>query len=159
MPMDPKLRNRIIVAAGGGVIALSAAVVGWFEGKSNVAYLDPVAIPTICYGYTPNVRLGDRKTDAECDALLLEEIGRALAVVDASVTGPMTESRRAAFASFVYNVGSGNFRRSSVLRLINQGDVRGSCDALLKWVNAGGKKLAGLVKRREAERELCLAPR
>ena len=69
----------------------------------------------------------------------------------------LPEPPRAALASFVYNVGEGNFARSTLLRKLNQGDLRGACHELSRWVYAGGRKLNGLVSRRATERELCLA--
>ncbi|KPO22290.1 glycoside hydrolase family protein, partial [Escherichia coli] len=61
-----------------------------------------------------------------------------------------------ALYSFVYNVGAGNFRTSTLLRKINQGDIKGACDQLRRWTYAGGKQWKGLMTRREIEREICL---
>jgi lysozyme len=69
----------------------------------------------------------------------------------------MSPSRKAAYTSFAYNVGIEAFCRSSVAWKFNGGDSVGSCDALLLYVKAKGITLPGLVKRREQERELCLA--
>ncbi|WP_249974817.1 glycoside hydrolase family protein, partial [Escherichia coli] len=63
---------------------------------------------------------------------------------------------RGALYSFVYNVGAGNFRTSTLLRKINQGDIKGACDQLRRWTYAGGKQWKGLMTRREIEREICL---
>lgn len=154
--MPSELKRRIAAGVAAGALAVAIPVVSWFEGRSNDAYLDPVGIPTICEGITKGVQLGQRKTDTECDALLLEELRSALSTVDSKVKVPMPDTRRAALASFVYNVGAGAFSSSTLVRKLNSGDVRGGCDELLRWVLADGKRLPGLVKRREAERELCL---
>lgn len=151
------LRNRIAAGALSGVIGMAGALVVWFEGRSLVAYLDPVGIPTICEGVTQGVRLGDVATPAECDALLEKELTIALSAVERQVRVPLPDARRAALASFVYNVGEGQFSRSTLLRKLNAGDAAGACAELSRWVYAGGKQLAGLVKRRAAERELCEA--
>ncbi|WP_149019871.1 lysozyme, partial [Escherichia coli] len=66
------------------------------------------------------------------------------------------ETTRGALYSFVYNVGAGNFRTSTLLRKINQGDIKGACDQLRRWIYAGGKQWKGLMTRREIEREVCL---
>ncbi len=66
------------------------------------------------------------------------------------------ETTRGALYSFVYNVGAGNFRTSTLLRKINQGDINGACDQLRRWTYAGGKQWKGLMTRREIEREVCL---
>lgn len=138
-----------------GALALAVPIAAFYEGNSLSAYLDPVGIPTICYGSTSGVRLGQTKTQAECDALLAAELGEAIAAVDRLSRQPQPDTRRAALGSFVYNVGPGAFQRSSLLRKLNAGDVAGACAELSRWVYAGGKRLAGLVKRRAAERELC----
>ena len=148
---------RLASAALAATLAIATPFVAGYEGRSLVAYVDPVGIPTICYGHTADVKLGQTKTAAECDALLAGELGRAIEAVNRLATVQMPDTRRAALASFVYNVGEGAFARSTMLRKLNAGDTRGACDELRKWVLAGGKKLGGLVRRREAERELCLS--
>ena len=149
------LRNKIAIGALTGVLGMTGALVTWFEGRSLVAYFDPVGIPTICEGVTQGVKLGDRATPAQCDQLLQRELRIALTAVDRQVRVPLPDTRRAALGSFVYNVGEGQFSSSTLLRLLNSGDERGACAQLSRWVYAGGKQLAGLVNRRAAERELC----
>ena len=132
------------------------SVVAYFEGYRPVAYLDPVSIPTICYGHTATARIGQTKTQAECDELLKSDLGEALEAVDRQLPNapPLV---RAAFGSFVYNVGAGAFNRSTLLRKAMAGDWVGACNELTRWVYAGGRQLPGLVARRQAERELCLS--
>lgn len=149
------LRNKIVIGALTGVLGMTGALVTWFEGRSLVAYLDPVGIPTICDGVTLGVKLGDRATPDQCDQLLQRELRIALTAVDRQVRVPLPDTRRAALGSFVYNVGEGQFSRSTLLRLLNAGDTRGACAQLSRWIYASGKKLAGLANRRAAERELC----
>jgi len=127
-----------------------------FEGKHNVVYLDPPGIPTICYGHTQDVVLGQKASDAECEAFLRADMLKANTVIDRVVKVPLPDARRAALISFVYNTGEGRFVKSTLLRKLNAGNTRGACDELLRWVYAGGKKLPGLVKRRAAEHELCV---
>ncbi|MOA23784.1 Lysozyme RrrD [compost metagenome] len=114
-----------------------------------------MGIPTICYGSTAAVRMGQTRTQAECDALLAAELGEAIVAVDRLSKRPQPDTRRAALGSFVYNVGASAFERSTLLRKLNGGDVAGACAELSRWVYAGSTRLAGLVKRRAAERELC----
>ncbi|HAA40895.1 MAG TPA: lysozyme [Pseudomonas sp.] len=152
--MSP-LKQRILAVSLAGSTGMAGVLVSNFEGRSLVAYLDPVGIPTICEGVTRGVRLGQSKTPAQCDALLQQELTVAMAGVDRNVTKPQPETRRAALASFVYNVGEPQFKASTLLRKLNAGDARGACAELSRWVYAGGQKLQGLVNRRAAERELC----
>lgn len=135
---------------------IALPVVAYFEGKENRAYLDPVNVVTICYGHTKTAKIGQVLSDAECERLLQEDLTHALGIVDKYVTFPISDSQRAAFASFTYNLGEGNLRRSTLLKKANRGDLIGACNELPKWVYAGGKKLNGLVRRREAERQLCM---
>lgn len=149
------LRQKIAIGALTGSLGMTGALVTWFEGRSLVAYADPVGIPTICEGVTRGVSLGDMATPAQCDQLLERELNIALAAVDRQVRIPLPETRRAALGSFVYNVGESQFARSTLLRKLNAGNALGACAELSRWIYAGGKRLAGLVKRRAAERELC----
>lgn len=142
---------------GAGVLAAAVSLVAAWEGRSLVAYVDPVGIPTICEGYTHGVRLGDVATPQQCDELTAQEAGKALAVVDASVPQPLPAGVRVALASFVYNVGPGAYGGSTLLRKLRAGDIVGACNELPRWVYAGGRKLRGLERRRAAEREICLA--
>lgn len=151
-------------AAGGATLALSisVSVVKHYEGTELESYPDPVGIPTICTGHTgPTIKLHQTKTPQECEALLAGDLGTAFDAINRNVTpeinATMPPARRAALASFIFNVGEGKFRSSTLLKRLNAGETRAACDQLSLWVYAQGKKLAGLVKRRAAERELCLA--
>lgn len=148
---------KIGTKIAGGVLAAAVSLVATYEGRSLVAYLDPVSIPTICEGYTHGVKLGDVATPEECDQLTRQEVVKALAVVDGSVPRPLPDGVRVALASFVYNVGPGAYGGSTLLRMLRAGDIRGACNQLPRWVYAGGKKLRGLERRREAERQICLS--
>ena len=139
-----------------GWAAIAVACVAGFEGLRTVAYRDPVGIPTICFGETRGVKMGDRSTPDECKDLLIDRLEDFAKGVDACVTVPMSDSRKAAMVSFSYNVGVGAFCKSTLVRRLNAGDP-GACDELRKWTKAKGITLPGLVKRREEERRLCMA--
>ena len=149
------IKKRLAVASLGAALSIAAPLVSWYEGKENTAYRDPVGIVTICYGHTATAKLGQTHTDEECERLLQGDLGEAMAAVGQHVKVPLPVERRAALASFVYNVGEGAFRKSTLLRKLNQGDTAGACAELSRWVYAGGEVLPGLVKRRQTERELC----
>lgn len=142
-------------AAGAGVIALIVAFVGSWEGLRTKAYLDPVGIPTICYGYTHGVKLGQAKTVEECKGLLADEVRVAIDGVHSCVKVPLSDGELAAYTSFAYNAGTGAFCRSTLLRKLNAGDRAGACAQLSLWVNSRGRQLPGLVKRRAEERRMC----
>jgi lysozyme len=127
-----------------------------FEGVRTVAYLDPVGIPTVCFGETANVRLGDNYSIEECRKLLgtrVAEFGRA---VDKCVNSELPPARKAALVSFSYNVGQTAFCNSTLVKLLNEGKTVEACNQLPRWVKAKGITLPGLVKRREQEREMCM---
>jgi lysozyme len=148
------LPNRNKRAAGW--CALAVACVSGFEGLRTVAYSDPVGIPTICFGETKGVRLGQRATVDECRGMLADSLQIANRGVDSCVHSYLPDTRRAALVSFAYNVGVTSLCGSTLVRKLNAGDVRGACNELPRWNRAGGIVLPGLTKRREAERELCL---
>lgn len=136
----------------------AVALVGGYEGLRTTAYRDVVGIPTVCFGETRGVKMGDRYSVEECQvmlgtALVEFETGmrKCLVAPDAIKDKPYT-----AFLSVTYNIGTGAFCGSSMARLVNAGDIRGACDALLRWNKAGGRVIAGLTRRRQEERALCL---
>lgn len=149
------LRSKLTAATGAATLGLAAVVVANYEGLRTNAYLDPVGIPTICYGHTATARMGQTLSQAECDRLLEGDLGEALEAVDTLVKVPLPVERRAALASFAYNVGAGQLASSTLLRKLNAGDHAGACAELSRWVYAGGRKLSGLERRRASERELC----
>ena len=143
---------------GAAITGVVVTLVGGFEGLRTVAYRDPVGIPTICFGETKNVRMGMTATVEECKGMLTEslvehELGMAKCLRDPD---SIPDKTYGAFVSFTYNVGVGAFCKSTLARKANAGDLASACNQLLFWTRAGGIKLPGLVKRREAERELCL---
>ncbi|WP_138476156.1 lysozyme [Dyadobacter bucti] len=150
------MNSRAAGIAVAGAISFALPIVTYYEGLNLMSYLDPVGIPTICYGSTSGVKIGQTRSRSECDRLLNAELGEAISAVDRLVKVPMPDTRRAALGSFVYNVGAGAFARSTMLKKLNAGDVVGGCNELLKWVYAKGKRLKGLERRRSAEVKLCL---
>lgn len=144
---------------GGAVAAATVAVVGAFEGLRLVAYPDPATRGppwTVCYGETKGVRPGDRHTIEECKEMLVKSLETYALGVEACVKRPMPDTTYVAFVSLAYNIGTGGFCRSSVVRLYNAGDHKGACDAMLRFNRAAGVVFPGLTRRREAERKLCL---
>ena len=149
------IRNKLIGASLAATITIASTVVMHFEGNEPIAYIDPVGIPTVCFGHTKTAKIGQKKTDAECQALLEKDLLASIKDVDRLVSVSLPAERRAALVSFVYNVGGSQFARSTLLRKLNAGDVAGACKELDRWVYAGGRVLNGLVTRRAEERALC----
>lgn len=137
------------------VLSLAMPLTAQFEGVRLNAYLDSVGVPTICYGETDGVRMGDAATQSECDAMLSWRLGYYSFKVW-QIAGDLPEPTHAALSSFTYNVGVDAFANSTLRKKLDAGDIAGACNELPRWVYAGGKKLNGLIKRRTAERDLCL---
>lgn len=140
--------------------SLAVGLVGGWEGMKTRAYADKFAggIPTVCFGETRGVKMGDQYTPDECRAML----GDALVEFEQGMRKCLTNPDRipaksyVAFLSLSYNIGTGAFCRSSLARKLNAGDLRAACNELPKWNKAGGKVVKGLVNRRAEERKLCL---
>jgi lysozyme len=141
-----------------GWLAVCATLVGGFEGLATHAYPDRLAkgLPTVCYGETENVHLGDVYTPQECADMLAAKLPRYYNEIAVCIHVPISDNEKAAYTSFAYNVGSGGFCHSSTAQLLNKGKHKEACKALMSWDHAGGKQIAGLTRRRAAERDLCL---
>ena len=127
-----------------------------FEGCKLKAYVCPAGVWTIGYGHTDGVKEGDEITQQEADRLLADDVHSFSAGVQRLVTSDINRNQLGALTSFAFNVGLGNLRHSTLLRLVNKGDFVGAANQFSRWNKAGGKVLAGLTRRREAERKLFL---
>lgn len=133
-----------------------------FEGLRLNAYLCSAGVPTIGYGSTfyPNgdkVKIGDKLNDEkEAEFLLHKTVERFEKGVDRLLDKTsVTQSQFDALVSFAFNLGLGNLEKSTLLRKVKANPNDPSiADELLRWDKAGGKVLAGLTRRREAEAKL-----
>lgn len=137
------------------------ALIKSFEGLELKAYKDAVGVWTIGYGHTsmagePKVVPGMTITEAEAVEILKTDLVRYECGVKAKLAG-LTDNEYGACVSLCYNIGPGAFQKSSIVKLINEGNKQGAADAFLLWNKAGGKTLKGLVRRRQAERALFLS--
>jgi len=138
------------------------ALIRRFEGFRAEAYLCPAGVWTIGYGHTsaagpPKVKPGMRMSEPEARRVLADDVERFAHDVRAALTREVTPQQFSALVSFAYNVGSGAFRRSSVLKAVNAGDFAAVPERLSLWVKADGRTLGGLVRRRKAEGDLFAA--
>ena len=146
----------------------AAALVGivLHEGYSDRAIIPvPGDVPTIGFGTTAGVKLGDTITPPQALARALVDVQQFEGAIKTCVTVPLTQNEYDAYVSFAYNVGSRAFCQSTLVKKLNLGDFKGACDELLRWRYFQGKDCAlpenrrlcgGLVKRREAEYRQCL---
>lgn len=149
----PKAVHSIIRSAC--AVAIAVSFVSVQEGERTEAYIDIAGVPTICFGETNGVQIGDSATHEQCELLLTNKLRAAVAWVDLNIHQSMPPTRRAALASFCYNVGLGACSKSETFRLINAGDPISGCNALMNWHRAGSHRHV-LDNRRAQERELCL---
>lgn len=152
------IKNKLLVYGLSSALATSGMFIAKHEGLVLGTYLDPVGILTSCYGHVDkSLRLGQKFTEDQCLEQLAKDLSKHNSELMRRVKVPLSEQEHAAYLSFVYNVGGGNLRSSTLLRKLNSGDRVGACKELTRWVYARGIKLRGLVKRREQEKELCLS--
>lgn len=171
--MNDQLRNRLIAAGAGGVLAIAAALGAWYEGEGptervngityNVSYVDPVGIWTVCRGLTGAVAgPGKRYTAAQCrtmeEARLAQFERETRELIDHY--DQFNKWRQAALVDFAYNAGTANLAASTMRAKFNDGDELGACRELARWVkgrvNGVLTTLRGLVDRRDTEMDLCM---
>lgn len=128
-----------------------------FEGVRLIAYLDVGGIWTIGYGHTGgDVCKGLVITDSQAEALLVSDVAAAVACVNHAVRFDITQYEFDALVDFTFNAGRGNFLRSTLLTNLNAGKTEAAAAQFGLWVNAGGKPVSGLVRRRDAEERMFL---
>jgi lysozyme len=123
-----------------------------FEGCKLVAYPDSKGVPTIGWGHTAGVHLGMTCTQAQAEIWLQEDIAWAASRVNADVHVPLTQPEYDALVDFTFNCGCGNFEHSTLLKLINKNDLTDAANEFEKWDKCGGVVVAGLLRRRMAEK-------
>lgn len=155
--------KRTLVA---GLSLSAAALVGIavHEGYRNEAYIPvPGDVPTVGFGTTSGVKLGDRTDPVSALQRALTDIQKFEGALKQCVTVPLHQHEYDVFVSFSYNVGSGAFCRSTLVRKLNTGDYAGACNELLRWRFVAGRDCAipssrcsGLWRRRQDEHAKCL---
>jgi len=125
-----------------------------FEGLSLTAYQDVAGIWTNGYGNTHNVVPGSTITLEQAQSDLMSNISGAVYVVNKVVHVPLTQNQFDALVDFVFNLGSGSFQSSTLLRKLNAKDYAGAAAEFPKWNHAGGVVVDGLTRRRLAEQAL-----
>ncbi len=127
-----------------------------WEGLKTKAYKDAGGVWTIGYGHTaaagtPAPQQGMVITASEAESILLKDLVQYEAAVENNVNVKLNDNQFAALVSFAFNVGINAFKNSTLLKKLNSGNFDAVPVELRKWVKAGGKKVQGLVNRRQAE--------
>ncbi len=140
---------------------LGAKLIKSFEGFREDAYLDSADVPTIGYGTTrysetKPVKMGDKITRKEANKYFLKDIRWAQRAVNKHVSRDLKQYEFDALVSLVYNIGEQAFLDSTLLRRLNGDYPVSAANEFIRWVEAGGQILRGLIKRRVFERDMFL---
>ncbi|HZY63051.1 MAG TPA: lysozyme [Edaphobacter sp.] len=126
-----------------------------FEGLRLQAYRDQAGVWTVGYGHTGlDVTEGMTVTEAEAEVLLGKDVARALACVEQAVKVELSQGQVDALVDFVFNLGCGSLRGSTLLRLVNAGEFVQAAEEFPRWAHIAGKVVPGLLKRRLAEKAI-----
>jgi lysozyme len=133
-----------------------------FEGKRLAAYDDGVGVWTIGFGTTvyPNgikVQKGDTCTEAQAKVYMAQDLKKFESAVNNAVKVSLNQNQFDALVSLAYNIGTNAFSESTLVKKLNTNDIRGAAHQFDVWVNAGGKRMQGLVNRRAKEKALFLS--
>jgi len=134
-------------------------LIKYYEGLRLNAYLDTGGVWTIGYGHTakagaPSPKSGMKISKAEAERIFLRDLVKFENAVKRIVKVPLNDNQYGALVSLCYNLGEGNFGKSTLVRLLNSRDYNGAANQFGKWVYDNGVKLNGLIKRRKAEADL-----
>lgn len=149
-------RTRVAIA----VLTISgAAFVGLAvnEGYSDTAIIPvPGDVPTIGFGTTGGVKMGDKTTPTRALVRALDDVQRFEGALKQCVKVPLHQHEYDAYLSLAYNIGPTAFCNSTLVRVLNQEQYREACDQILRWDRFQGQPLRGLTIRRQKEHRQCL---
>ena len=128
-----------------------------FEGCELEAYKCPAGVWTIGYGHIKGVKEGMTITESQAEEMLKSELNEYEGYINNLVTAELNQNQFDAMLSWVYNLGGGNLKASTLLKVLNSGDYDGVPAQMMRWNKAGGKVLEGLTRRRQAEADLFVA--
>ena len=153
--MFSTLKRKVVAG-----ITVSAIAIGFIAGKEGFVdhtYTDVAGVKTIGYGHTgKDVQDGQKITRQAATELLVKDANKHWKQARRYIKVPLYQHEADAYASFVFNIGVTNFKNSTLLKKLNAGDYAGACGQLKRWTDAGGRKVKGLVNRREAEYRMCM---
>ena len=152
------IKRTIPAIVAAAVIALSTPFIAKWECLETTAYKDIVGVPTVCYGETRGVQMGQTYTKEQCFAMLKVAVAEYYSKLQVYMTNPnIPVSLQASMVELAYNVGISAVGNSTMMKLANAGNYVAACNELSKWVRAGGKVVKGLENRRaDSKYNLCL---
>ena len=152
------LKKKLGAGAAAVVIATATPFIAKWEGLETTAYRDIVGVPTVCYGETRGVKMGDTYTKDQCMDMLKVAVGEYYTKIQSCMTNKdIPVGVQASLLELAYNVGTGAACKSTMMKLANQGKYKEACRELDKWIRAGGQPIKGLQNRRaDSKINLCL---
>jgi lysozyme len=152
------LKNKVSKGAAVVVVALATPFIAQWEGLETTAYRDIVGVPTVCYGETRGVKMGDTYTKEQCFQMLNKAVGDYYKDLQPYMKNPnIPVGVQASLLELAYNVGVSKAGGSTMMNLANQGKYKEACNELRKWVKADGQTVQGLVNRRSGSKvQLCM---
>lgn len=150
--MNTRLKSTLLALSASALVGIAV-----HEGYRGEAY-EPVKgdVPTIGFGTTEGVEMGDRITPERALVRLLQDANKFEKAVRRCAPVPMHQYEFDAYVSLTYNIGEGAFCKSTLVKKLNAGDYEGACKQILRWDRFKGQPLPGLTKRRQQEYEQCL---
>lgn len=149
------MMRRLIATISLSAAALVGIVVS--EGYTDRAVIPvPGDVPTIGFGTTEGVKMGETTTPPKALARALQDVGRYEGAVRQCVKVPLHQHEYDAYVSLAYNIGSRAFCGSTLVRKLNAEDYPGACLEILRWDRFRGQPLRGLTIRREREYRQCI---
>lgn len=129
-----------------------------FESCRLTSYQDGGGILTIGWGHTEGVTAGMTCTQIQADAWFTQDVANVSKIVNGLVPQTINSNQFSACVSLAYNIGTGNFASSTLLKLLRAGDLAGASAQFVRWDHVAGQVNDGLLKRRTAEQQLFNSP-
>lgn len=153
LPQNKRLRSSLaaLVLSAAGLVGIVQ-----YEGYTDRAVIPvPGDVPTIGFGTTQGVKLGDKITPQKALFRALQDVSSFEGVIKKCVRVPLHQNEYDAYASLAYNIGGQAFCSSTLVKKLNQMDYQAACAEISRWDKFQGKPLPGLTARRQAERAVC----
>lgn len=148
---NPRLMIAVLSLSAAGFVGVAV-----HEGYTDRAIIPvPGDVPTIGFGTTAGVKMGDRITPPVALGRALQDINKFEGAIKQCVRVPLHQHEYDAYVSLAYNIGPGAFCGSTLVRKLNAGDYVAACAEISRWNRAGGRVVDGLTNRREHERAQC----
>ena len=140
------------------LVVSAAALVGIAseEAYRGIAYQDDGGVWTLGFGETSGVKPGDRTTPERALVQLLKSAGTHADAIRQCIHVPLHQHEFDAYLSLAYNIGSGAFCRSTLVKKLNERQYAQACGEIRKWIYVSGKPSCGLIRRREREYRMCM---